>query len=77
MEARRRGGIAQGAEAARESSTCHFGRKPRNGGSPARERKDRDKIVFCGGDRVVKEIIFVEVRAYEASVEIMVKVVNV
>jgi len=62
---------------AKVSRTCHFGRKPRKGGSPARERKERDRIVFCGVARVAREIIFVDVRAHEVSKDIMVRVVNV
>lgn len=77
MEARRRGGIAQGVEVAKSSKTCHFGRNPRKGGNPAKDRKERDKIVFWGADRVVREIIFVEVRAWEVREDMMVRVVNV
>lgn len=69
--------MTQGAEIDKTSKTCHFGRKPRKGGNPAKDKKERDKIVFCGGERVVREIIFVEVRVWEVREEMIVRVVSV
>lgn len=77
MEAKRRGAAAQGDEEIRLSRTCHLGRKPRKGGRPARDRKDRDRIVFCEGGREVSEMIFEEVMECGARENIIVKVVRV
>lgn len=41
-----RGMRAQGEAAVRWCKICHFGRKPRRGGSPARESQRVDKMIL-------------------------------
>lgn len=41
------------------SKACHFGRKPRRGGTPARERREIIRAVFLWGEREADTILVI------------------
>ena len=73
-EAKRRGIAVMGAAEAMALRPCHFGRKPKRGGSLARERNMVARASFVGAERAVREVIFCDVR-FSEIMETMITVV--
>lgn len=64
-----------GRERAIAWSPCHFGRKPRRGGSLARESSMVARANLVGAAKVVMEVIFCDVRFMDRNDSIIIVVV--
>lgn len=75
IEAKRSGIVINGKDRVIIWIPCHLGRKPRSGGSLAKDRSIVARANLIGGVRAVREVIFWEVRFIDRNDSITIVVV--